>query len=104
MPSGDFLFLVPSGILLLYQRQREPLVALASQEGLIVIPDNIVADNVVGNAKRISCIEDEYDRFRPAAPRMIVDIHTKCLVARGWTPLYGGIKRTGASAWKRVPT
>lgn len=47
-----------------------------------MIPETNVAGNVVGNVKRFSGFEDEYDRFRPAAPRMVVDILTKYLDAR----------------------
>ena len=47
-----------------------------------MIPENNVAGNVVGNVKRFSGFEDEYDRFRPAAPQMVVDILTEYLDAR----------------------
>ena len=40
---------------------------------------NMVAENVIGNVDRFSGFEDEYDRFRPAAPRLVVEILTKHL-------------------------
>ncbi len=41
-----------------------------------------VAEIVIGNVERFSGFEDEYDRSRPAAPRLVIEILTKHLGKR----------------------
>ncbi len=44
-----------------------------------VAAGNTAAGIVIGNVERFSGFEEEYDRYRPAAPRLVVEILTKHL-------------------------